>query len=865
MKAALRLTAVVVFMTLGVIAGASSEAWAGQGYEAITGTFGKACEASPCPAGQFSGPTGVAVSYETGDVYVVDSGNDRVQWFNATGTSIEGQFDGSGEYEVKTTKKTGAPAAQGTLLEPEGIAVDNDPASPSFQDVYVADVGHHVIDKFSATGEYLGDLEGPFSGGLNVALDAEGNVWAYETQPQEAKVYEFDAEGTLIKPGSSLAGWGEAALVPGFAVDAKDDLYVTGGRYSVYEYEAGNTEERKVIKQPVNRQATLAVLSSTGRLLIDEQSNIEVLGSPPRVFPSEGLSESSGVAVNGANGEGTLYASQHGRDDVAYFDPGTPSAPEILSATLTSTSREEGAFEVVINPNDRNTTYEIEYSTKVSANGKELEGEIHTLSGTELPAEFNKDKETVPGAILENSNSSYYYRVIANNGEKVETEIKVYTKLPTVLPGEILELTSTGATLLCNPGADFVATKYTFYIADKYQFEHDESVPIDGITGLLHQKRLEVAEAICPGIIEEGASGTLPEETNTLCPVTAELEGLTPGETYYFRVVATNEVTKHTSNANKGAPVIGEWVSFTPYPPPRATGGQATAVTANSAFLSGEVNPEGAAGSYYFAYITASEYEEALQNGAANPNEPGYQTALEHGAASPYTHGTTTTPATLPASKTPQAAGPSLAAGLLPATTYHYTLVATNQYGLRTYGPDHTLTTQPGTPPNATTGAASSITQTTATLSGTINTNGLATSYGFEIATTPGNYGPPTALGTVPGGETREVRGGLGELQPGTTYYFRITATSSAGIVHGAEGSFTTLALPALIMLPTTPANLGFVAPKEPPVVKHHQPTPLEKALKACKKHKNKPKRLACEKTARHKHKTTTTKHNTKK
>ncbi|HEY7935380.1 MAG TPA: hypothetical protein VID48_16285 [Solirubrobacteraceae bacterium] len=59
----------------------------------------------PCPRGQFNGPTGIAVNYETGDVYVLDTGDDRVEWFNSTGSKFEGQFLGSGEFEVKGKKK----------------------------------------------------------------------------------------------------------------------------------------------------------------------------------------------------------------------------------------------------------------------------------------------------------------------------------------------------------------------------------------------------------------------------------------------------------------------------------------------------------------------------------------------------------------------------------------------------------------------------------------------------------------------------------------------------------------------------------------------------------------------------------------
>ena len=109
--------------------------------------------------GQFKEPVGVAVNDSTelgdeqaGDVYVADKGNKRVEVFSATGV-YQGQFNGSGEYEVtvagKLEKKTGAAAPGGAFAAPEQVAVDNCTNTlgercsvaedPSIGDVYVTD------------------------------------------------------------------------------------------------------------------------------------------------------------------------------------------------------------------------------------------------------------------------------------------------------------------------------------------------------------------------------------------------------------------------------------------------------------------------------------------------------------------------------------------------------------------------------------------------------------------------------------------------------------------------------------------------------------------------------------------------------
>jgi hypothetical protein len=94
--------------------------------------------------------------------------------------------------------------------------------------------------------------------------------------------------------------------------------------------------------------------------------------------------------------------------------------------------------------------------------------------------------------------------------------------------------------------------------------------------------------------------------------------------------------------------------------------------------------------------------------------------------------------------------------------------------------------------PTALTGSASSITSSTATVSGTVNPNGLSTTYYFQYwTTTP--YGTSTASqGAGSGRGTVNVSANLSGLSASTTYNYRLVATNSAGTSYGGSQTFTT-------------------------------------------------------------------------
>ena len=99
-------------------------------------------------------------------------------------------------------------------------------------------------------------------------------------------------------------------------------------------------------------------------------------------------------------------------------------------------------------------------------------------------------------------------------------------------------------------------------------------------------------------------------------------------------------------------------------------------------------------------------------------------------------------------------------------------------------------------PPTVVTIAATDMTTTGATLNGTVNPNGQATTAKFEYGLTTA-YGSPVSatLASNNGSSEQSVAANLTGFTPGTTYHFHATATNPDGTTDGGDLTFTTLTL----------------------------------------------------------------------
>ena len=935
----------VVGVLVGVLFSATP-ALAGEGF-GISGEFGSpGSGAGELSLGSRIGSrSGLAINYSTNslakpqgeDIYVADTNNNRVEWFNSAG-QYAGQFNGT---EIDGVPAGAGKEAPAKLSAPEDIAVDSDPGSLSDGDVYVV-VGGGKVDKFSATGEFLfqfsssvgefGNILPPSIAGI--ATDPSGDVWVAGREG-EASAQEFSnaVENTPLTPLVGIEG-----DILGLAVDSEDNLYTKwGGKVrknsktgaflgTVCQNCAGGgltvepgsndllTDTGTSIAQygsfgepfaaPVHVSdpgiltggAGIAVNPTSHEVYVAEAAHNRivtlVLGptpEKPETLPPEEPKSTSAIfrgklnqppppvklkyyfeynvgasCVGGATtpvkeGEGTVseevtglepgveytycFVAENGNGptsgDAVSF-PSPPAAPVVISESASNPNyREEAVFTATINPNNSTgeTTSFFEYSTKASGETIE-EPKTVAAEGTIGAGVFGE--ETVHSDVAEElvAEETYYYRIVTKNATGTTAgKVQAYTKLPAVtgyeeevygkqvsFPAESASgVTLTEATLKAGIEVNYQTNKYYFeYSTNKETVAKDKGIQVPG-------KELEI------------------QGGNPAQPASVVLSGLSANTPYYYRVVAENTSTENLSNADKGEPVRGGIEEFTTRSLPFVSTGAAQSITRTTATLSGTMNSRFVNATYYFAYIDQAGYEKALAGDAEEK-------------ADPYVKGETTTPITADAGESEQPVGPILAGGLLPGTTYHYALVSKNEFGIR-YGEDHTLTTLAATPPIVITGGVSGVSQNAATLTGTVATNSLQTNYGFEIGTEPGeHYGPATGLGAIGGAQTEEVHVTLGELQPGTTYYYRVEASNADGTEKGQPGSFTTPGFPTLVATPSSPpliATPAIAFPKEeaasgagtaPKGLTNAQK--LKKALKACHAKKGKSARAKCEKQA---------------
>jgi hypothetical protein len=245
--------------------------------------------------------------------------------------------------------------------------------------------------------------------------------------------------------------------------------------------------------------------------------------------------------------------------------------------------------------------------------------------------------------------------------------------------------------------------------------------------------------------------------------VSVNLIGLTPGTGYCADLVATN-----SSGRADGGQV------FLPAALPNVFI-DTLSNTATTAVVAGSVNPVGQTTSYRVEYALASSQwcstfgQSGAPSNSTAPQPLGFTDLNDHAVSVTIT-------------------------GLTPATAYCADLVATNASGSGDSG-TFDFTTNAAAP-TVTLGQATAVGSTQATLTGTVNPSGLATTWHFEYGTTT-NYGSSTpSNGAGSGAIAQSESVTIASLSPHATYHYRLVAGNLKGTTDSPDRTFTTSSVP---------------------------------------------------------------------
>jgi phosphodiesterase/alkaline phosphatase D-like protein len=539
--------------------------------------------------------------------------------------------------------------------------------------------------------------------------------------------------------------------------------------------------------------------------------------------------------VVGQNVQGTTY----GADMTFVTSP--PATPTVTTDAATRVMQDGATLNGTVNANNANTTVTFEYGL-TTAYGT-------TVSAAESPV-VGSANTTVSAAISGLTvNTTYHYRAVGVNafGTVNGADMTFTTSTaPVVVTEPASAVGATSATLNGTANANYDTSTTVFFQYDSsppapfYTYSMaavpatisgSSDVPVTGaLTGLApnttYYFRIYALNSLMPAQVSYGAQmtfTTLPADTpptavtdpasavgsttstlngtvnanNTTTTVTFEygldtnygqtvtadqspvtgststavssgLTGLAPNTTYHYRVVAQN-----TGNTVNGADM-----TFTTGPlPPTASTDAATAVTSAGATL----------------------------NGTVSANNDSTTVTFEYGTTTAY--GTTVTADQSPVTGASSTAVSRAITGLTANVTYHYRAVAQNSSGT-TYGADMTFFTG-SAPPTAATGTASSISSTTATLNGTINANNASTTVTFEYGETTGYGRTATAdQSPVTGSADTAVSANVTNLNPSTTYHFRVVGQNASGTTYGADTTFDTASADTPVVVTTAVSGI---------------------------------------------------------
>jgi streptogramin lyase len=174
-----------------------------------TAASGNVCQAATAGSleGQLKSPKGIALT-AGGNVWVVDTGNNRVEKFTPSGGLLN--------------RVSGEGSEPGKLKEPSAITVAPDGS------IWVVDTGNRRIEQWNSSAAFVravgkeGTGDGEFRLPTGIEADSTGAIWVSEVRG--GKVQEFDETGVFLRKFLDENGSEGAAL--GITTDGRGSIWI---------------------------------------------------------------------------------------------------------------------------------------------------------------------------------------------------------------------------------------------------------------------------------------------------------------------------------------------------------------------------------------------------------------------------------------------------------------------------------------------------------------------------------------------------------------------------------------------------------------------------------------------------------------
>jgi predicted membrane-bound mannosyltransferase len=281
--------------------------------------------------GALSAPRNLAVA-ENGRIFVADSGNHRIQVFDADGTFLTSWGENGG--------------APGQFNEPWGIAVDG-------EFVYVADTWNHRIQKFTHDGQLAGVFGasgapgdnaetnglGLFFGPRDITLYGDNQLLVTDTGNHRIQI--LDRDGTFVSQVGSQGGLlGQFYEPVGMTTGLNDEVFLAdtwNGRiqqltrdlFAYNEWQVNAWSGNSINNKPylaADRDGRIYLTDPEGYRIIIYNSVGTYLGRFGEFgTESDKFGLPTGIFIDG---EDNIYIADAGNNRILKFDPIFPAPPE---------------------------------------------------------------------------------------------------------------------------------------------------------------------------------------------------------------------------------------------------------------------------------------------------------------------------------------------------------------------------------------------------------------------------------------------------------------------------------------------------------------------------------------------------------